>query len=226
MNIIVATIKSWNIKKALEMKEKFGSDINVTVIDSPSDLTVDRVKEIKPDFIFFPHWSTYIPEEIFLNYQCVVFHMTDLPFGRGGSPLQNLIVRGVKETKISAIKVVRELDAGPVYMKAPLKLEGTAQQIFICAADIIFDKMIPEIISGKIQPQEQEGEVVIFKRRKPEESELNSDMSLDTIYDYIRMLDCEGYPKANISFGRYKIKFHNAKKNDKGLSAQVEIEEV
>ena len=42
--------------------------------------------------------------------------MTDLPFGRGGSPLQNLIVRGYKETMLSAIKCVGEVDAGPIYI--------------------------------------------------------------------------------------------------------------
>ena len=46
--------------------------------------------------------------------------MTDLPYGRGGSPLQNLIVRGHKHTMISAIKCVKELDAGPIYLKKPL----------------------------------------------------------------------------------------------------------
>ncbi len=51
----------------------------------------------------------------FFNFNCVVFHMTDLPFGRGGSPLQNLISRGIYKTKISAIKVVKEIDAGPIY---------------------------------------------------------------------------------------------------------------
>jgi len=35
-----------------------------------------------------------ILKEIFENYEIILFHMTDLPYGRGGSPLQNLIVRG------------------------------------------------------------------------------------------------------------------------------------
>ena len=46
--------------------------------------------------------------------------MTDLPYGRGGSPLQNLIARGFLETKISAILVEKQLDAGPVYLKMEL----------------------------------------------------------------------------------------------------------
>jgi len=38
--------------------------------------------------------------------------MTDLSYGRGGSPLQNLIVRGYKDTMISALWIEKELDSG------------------------------------------------------------------------------------------------------------------
>lgn len=43
--------------------------------------------------------------------------MTDLPYGRGGSPLQNLIVRNHYKTKISEIRVKKEIDSGPIYLK-------------------------------------------------------------------------------------------------------------
>ena len=57
--------------------------------------------------------------------------MTDLPYGRGGSPLQNLIIiRGLKTTKITAFKCVAEIDVGPVYLKKTLSLEGNAQDIY------------------------------------------------------------------------------------------------
>ena len=63
--------------------------------------------------------------------------MSDLPYGRGGSPLQNLIIREHRKTMISAIQCVKEIDAGPVYLKKPLSLEGSAEEIFICANHII-----------------------------------------------------------------------------------------
>lgn len=92
---------------------------------------------MNPDFVFFPHWSYIIPKSIYERYTCVVFHMTDLPVGRGGSPLQNLIVRGIRETKISAIKVQQEIDAEPIYMKRPETLEGSAKDIFCRISEII-----------------------------------------------------------------------------------------
>ena len=61
----------------------------------------------------------------------MIFHMTDVLYGRGGSPLQNFIIRGHKETKLTAMKCVKELDAGPVYLKEFLSLLGNAEEIYM-----------------------------------------------------------------------------------------------
>jgi len=57
-----------------------------------------------------------IPSGIYENYEYIVFYMTDLPYGRGGSPLQNLIERRFDKTKILAIKVAKNVDAGKIYI--------------------------------------------------------------------------------------------------------------
>lgn len=62
-----------------------------------------------------------IPKEVYRNFQRTVIHMTDLPFGRRGSPLQDLISRRIYETTISAIKVAEGIDAGDIYCKDSLK---------------------------------------------------------------------------------------------------------
>ncbi len=149
--------------------------------------------------------------------------MTDLPFGRGGSPLQNLIERGIENTKISAIKVDDGIDTGDIYFKESLNLNGTADEIFIRASQIIFNKMIPKIINEKILPKKQSGEVIQFKRRNSSQSEILSNFDLGKIYDYIRMLDGEEYPKAFIKFGKYKLEFSRASLKNNKIIADVEI---
>jgi methionyl-tRNA formyltransferase len=119
--------------------------------------------------LFFPYYSWKIPKETHERYECIAFHMTDLPFGRGGSPLQNLILRGFTETVITAFRVTDEWDAGPIYLKRPLSLDGTAQEIFDRASKIIYNDMIPFILMNDIIPTPQEGEVVLFHRIKRSE---------------------------------------------------------
>ena len=72
----------------------------------------------------------------------------------------------------------------------------------------------------------QSGEPVIFKRRKPEDSEITDNMELNTIYDYIRMLDAEGYPRAYIDFGGYRLTFEEAELDKSGrlLEAKVQFQ--
>lgn len=118
---------------------------------------------MKP-YLFFPYWSWKIPKVLLERFECVGFHMTDLPYGRGGSPLQNLILRDHKDTMLSAFRITEELDAGPIYLKRPLSLDGSAQEIFDRASNIIYNDMIPFIILNNPIPIPQTGKVVLFKR--------------------------------------------------------------
>jgi methionyl-tRNA formyltransferase len=223
MNILIATIKSWNIKNAKQFKKKYSDSHHICIIENRNDLNYEKVKRMNPDFIFFPHWSWLVDREIYENFNCIVFHMTDLPFGRGGSPLQNLIDLGVNKTKISAIKIDGGIDTGDIYLKEDLELNGTADEIFMRTSKIIFVKMIPAILENNIVPYKQMGNVVSFNRRNPEQSELKKEFSLDRIYDYIRMLDGEGYPKSFIKFGKYRLEFSRASLKHGRIVADVEI---
>ncbi|NFA59982.1 methionyl-tRNA formyltransferase [Clostridium sporogenes] len=223
MKIIIATIKSWNVKNADKFRRDNDYEHDVFIITNKDDLTYEKVSEINPEYIFLPHWSWIIPKEIYETFNCIVFHMTDLPFGRGGSPLQNLIERGIENTKISAIKVNEGIDTGDIYFKESLNLNGTADEIFIRASQIIFKKMISRIINEKILPKKQSGGVIQFKRRNFSQSEILSNFDLGKIYDYIRMLDGEEYPKAFIKFGKYKLEFSRASLKNNKIIADVEI---
>ena len=68
-----------------------------------------------------------------------------MPFGRGGSPLQNLIIKNFSKTKISAFKCNDILDGGDIYLKKNLNLKGSAEKIFRNSSKIIFE-MICEIL--------------------------------------------------------------------------------
>lgn len=225
MKIIIATVKSWNIENAKRLKSFYNGQHTIKVLEQQEDLDFIFLQQYNPDYIFFPHWPYIISSDIYQNFKCVVFHMTDLPYGRGGSPLQNLIVRGKKDTMLSAIQVEKELDAGAIYMKMPLSLEGSAAQILRRASNIIFEQMIPKFLLEELYATPQVGEAVFFKRRKPEESELLCDMPMDQIYDHIRMLDGEGYPNAFIKFGKYKFEFTQSIYDGKRISAHVIIQE-
>ena len=137
--------------------------------------------------------------------------------------MQNLIVRGHIETKISALRVEKGLDTGDIYMKMPMSLEGTAEEIYLRASDIIED-MIEEIILNHPNPEPQSGKPVVFARRKPADSDISELTDINKVYDYIRMLDAEGYPHAFIEQNGIRYEFGRVcKKADGSLVADVRI---
>lgn len=224
-NIVIATIKSWNIENAQEFSEQCKDYTVYTVFDKDS---LDIVHDLKPRFIFFPHWSWKIPRDIYTKYECVAFHMADLPYGRGGSPLQNLIIRKIYKTKISAFRVDAGIDTGPIYLKSPIDIsEGSAVSIYRIVSRRIFEHMIPRILGEKMQPVPQTGEVLEFKRRTPEESNMDGylEWHQNDFYDFIRMLDADDYPKAFVRFndGLARIIFSDAHLDGNKVTGRFEI---
>ncbi len=218
---IIATIKDWNIDQY--NKSTYKKSKNWFLVTDTKKLTFGYVKSINPKYIFFPHWSKKVDTKIVNNYECVCFHETDLPYGRGGSPIQNLILRNQKKTIITALKMTDKIDAGPIYLKKQLKLNGSAQQIYERASKKVY-KMISIIVKKKIMPIAQKGNVVRFNRRKPKQSILSKKTkSLSELYNHIRMLDAKSYPTAFIKYGNLRIEFKKAKINKKTLNASVSI---
>ena len=180
---ILVSEKKWHDELFLSLEQSITG--NWIRIKKKEEFDLVALGRINPEKIFIPHWSYIIPKSIFAKFECIVFHMTDLPFGRGGSPLQNLIDLGFQQTKISALRVTSQLDAGPIYCKNELSLLGTAEEIFIRSSKIVGD-MILEIIDNNLRPKEQEGEAVIFKRRNLEDGDISKLTNLSKVYDYIR----------------------------------------
>lgn len=189
------------------------------------DLTEDNLKKIRPRYIFFLHWSWKIPQNIIERYKCICFHMTNVPYGRGGSPLQNLIIRGYKKTKLSALKMTKDFDAGPVYLKRTMLLNGTAEEIYRRASNLSAD-MILKIIQSRIKPSHQRGKPIVFKRRKSEESEIPECKYLQKLYDFIRMLDAEGYPRAFIKYKNFIFEFSQPILYHKDILCDVKIKKI
>ena len=220
--LLLLSSRPWNDALADRLSRRLNRPVER--IASPSQLTQETIAEIDPQWIFVTHWSHWIPESVWATWRTVIFHMTDLPYGRGGSPLQNLIQRGHRTTMLTALRCSTELDAGDIYLKEPFNLYGSAEEIFI-RADGLIEHMIQRIVQEEPIPTPQEGEPILFKRRTPDQSNLSScpvgDMA--AWYDQIRMLDAEGYPHAFLDAHGMRLEFRRVSQRSDGLHADVRI---
>ena len=83
--------------------------------------------------------------------------------------------------------------------------------------------MILEILKKNIVPTKQNGEVVLFKRRNPEDGNMTDLHTLEECFDYIRMLDAEGYPKAFLNIGNIHLEFERASLRNGHIKADVKM---
>ena len=223
--LLLLSSQPWN--NALADRLSLRLDRRVENISAPAQLTPEAVMAIDPEWIFVPHWSHLIPESIWGSWPTVIFHMTDLPYGRGGSPLQNLIQRGHSSTMITALRCSAGLDAGDVFLKQPLGLHGSAEEIFL-RADGLIEQMIERIVREEPLAKPQQGRSVVFSRRTPAQSDLAScqEGSLSAWFDQIRMLDAESYPHAFLEVHGMRLEFRRVCQRSDGLHADVRITSI
>ncbi len=219
-NFIVASSKPWNKISFNKLKKK--TNFKWLYVSTPLELRRALKKNTNFNYLFFLHWNWKVPQKIFEKHECICFHMTDLPYGRGGSPLQNLILKRKKDTILSAFKMTKEIDGGPIYFKKRMLLNGRAENIYK-RADKLSWKIIHWIIQNKPIPKPQKGKVIHFNRRKPKQSLMPKKAKLSEIYDFIRMLDAPTYPSSFIHHGDFTIEFSHSKLNDNFVEARVMI---
>ena len=220
--LVVLSSRPWN--KGIADRLAQSLDRHVEIISSPEQLNPETIARIDPQWIFVPHWSHLIPQSIWGSWRTVIFHMTDLPYGRGGSPLQNLIKRGHSSTMLTALRCCEGLDTGDIYFKQQLDLHGSAEEIFL-RADELIEEMIELIVREELKAIPQQGEPVMFTRRTPDQSNLSlcKEGALSAWYDHIRMLDAEGYPHAFLELHGMRLEFRRVSQRSDGLYADVKI---
>ena len=218
-NYVIASSKDWfaNLPKSKEYKK-----LSIFYIDNKHELSLDKLDKIKPRYIFFPHWNWKVDSEIYQQYECIVFHTAPLPYGRGGSPIQNLILKGYKQSPVCALRMNETLDSGPIYSKKEVSLQGNIDQIFRRIA-VNIEEMIISICKNNPKPVSQKGLPYIFKRLSYKDNELSDLLSLSELYDRIRMVDGKDYDSSYINFGKYKIEFSDAEIKDNQILAKVKI---
>ena len=118
MNYVYCAYRAYSINVFKKLKKKYK---NFVLIDSNDKLTLSKIKKINPKFIFFPDWSWIVSDEIIKNFHCVCIHESNLPKFRGGSPIQNQIIRGIKKTKTTAFFMNNKIDSGNIL----LTIDGT-----------------------------------------------------------------------------------------------------
>lgn len=197
--VLCVGYREWALKIYKDLK-KYKS-IKIKIIEKKKDLNFTKIKKFNPDLILFYSWSWKIEEKIIFNFKSYMLHPSNLPKFRGGSPIQNQIIRGFKKTKLSLFRIDNTFDGGNILSKKTISLQGNISNIF---KEIYLKGKILTIglLKGAYKEKKQKlKNGSIYKRRKEIESEITpKELKTKTneyLYNKVRMLT-DPYPNAYI----------------------------
>lgn len=130
------------------------------------------------------------------NKNNIVIHASDLPKGRGWSPWTWEVESGSNRLVLTLFEADQGCDTGGYYFKKAIRLDGSelvGQIREKLAATII--KMIREYLRNyPMQKKPQKGEPTFYRKRTPQDSELDINQSIRSQFNRMRIADNERYP--------------------------------
>ena len=216
MIILISKNNSWSRNLYNELCNR---KIDVTWL---TEYTLVQLEEYKPEFVIFFHWSDYISEKVFSKLKCISTHTSNLPNGKGGSPLQNQILDGIVESKVNLIETSKEIDGGGIYCSNPITLQGTIDDIWHTIASVT-SNLVCKLVKNKLKPVKQESGSKIYKRRKTSELIFDYSKDISYLYKQIQMLDSEEYPRACLEINGFKLEFSRASLTANNILTDVKI---
>ena len=136
-------------------------------------------------------------DDLKLNKLNIVIHESQLPKGRGWSPLTWHVIEGKNEIPITLFEASNEIDSGNIYLTSSIKLDGTE------LVDDLREKQGSETNSlivrfidnlNDLQPISQSGEPTYYRKRSKNDSEIDIFKLIRDQFNLLRVCDNERYP--------------------------------
>ena len=154
--------------RELNLKLLFPDNVN-------KDIEINKLEQMKPDIAVVSAYGQILSSKLLRvpKFGFVNLHPSLLPRWRGAAPIERALMAGDKETGVCTIKMIKELDAGPILAKERflINLDETnsslSQKLSIIGANQLLDVINNLEIISEI-PQESEGVTYAFKIHKSE----------------------------------------------------------
>ncbi len=101
------------------------NSLNLRTPNKLNDVEFDFLRKLNPDLVIVVAYGKIIPKK-FLDLPkngFINIHASLLPKWRGAAPIQRSIMNMENETGISIMKIVEELDAGPIMQQEKIKID-------------------------------------------------------------------------------------------------------
>src|SRR5258707_7552431 len=192
--------------------KEFASQRNLT-IHQPFKIKTEEAKALfsshNADAAIVVAYGKILPAE-FLNapqHGCINVHFCLLPKYRGAARVSWAIVSGEKETGVTTMKIVTELDAGPILLQRSTEIQEdeTAPELLTRLADVgaeLLSETLKRVDAIRLQAQRDE-EATPAPILKREDGLL--DWSMDAFAIELRVRGFQPWPNAYTSFRSQRL---------------------
>jgi len=210
--------------------KQYGLDNDITVYQPNSvktEETIELVKELNPDLIVVVAYGKILPQGLIdiPKKGIINVHSSLLPKYRGAAPIHAAIINGEKESGVTIMDIVQELDAGDIILQAktPIDeldtLEDLHDRLAIIGSETLL-KAVSMIESGvATRISQDESKVTFVKPIKKEECEIHWDHSMERVYNFVRGLN--PFPSAYSFCNKKLYKVYFVEKYDRVYDGEL-----
>lgn len=180
--------------------------------------TVEALRALKPDICAVVAYGRILPQKVLdvPTYGCINIHASDLPKYRGSAPYQWAVLNGEKETGVTAMYLIREMDAGDIIeiSKTPIGENETAGELLdrlaVLGAELLSKTLSRFRKEGKVPAVPQDGSKATFapmleKTMCP----IDWTLSAQQVHDHVRGL--HPWPVATMELQGKTFKVHETR---------------
>jgi len=116
------------------------------------DEIVSKLLTIKCDYIVVAAYGQILPTSILNHAPCINLHASILPYYRGASPIQQILLNGDKETGVTAMLMEEGLDTGDILKISRIKVsdDEMVENLFIKLTEVASDLIIDVLTNFKL----------------------------------------------------------------------------
>ncbi len=145
-----------------------------------SNDSLKKIKDYHPDMVIVMAYGQILSEEFIklAKIDCLNVHTSLLPKYRGASPIQSAILNGEKKTGLSLMKVIKKMDAGPIYKQFEVVISekenstSLSEKLSQLSSEKI-PKILIEIQNGLMAKSQNEKKVSYCKKIHKSDGEIN-----------------------------------------------------
>ncbi len=200
-------------RSVAELASSKGIELNAPA-DPNHPLWVERIRKMKPDFIFSFYYRSMLGKELLAipKKGAINLHGSLLPKYRGRCPINWAVLNGEKEAGVTLHYMTEKPDAGDILAqeKFPIGPDDTALDVHqkaAKAAAVLLKKALPKLKKGTLKgiPQDNE-KSTYYGGRKPADGVIDFNKSAAEIRNLVRAVT-RPYPGAFAFLGEKKYLF-------------------